>query len=184
MRHGFLINNFCRNSDSDPMAPTKALIARDESTKAIWRRDAEPIPSSTSETGLTDTRKSAPLYKVLFAIAGAISVTVVMLYGATDFLVRWRQQKADLKHAEQQELEKMKEKVRQKVWIRIAKEDPEVFVEKIILRKDPRSSERLGAMNVLSSANPGWVKAHEELLSGIEFHNGTTLEGLGEDSLD
>ena len=86
------------------MAPTKALIARDESTKAVWRRDAEPIPSSiatdppsaTSETGLTDTRKSAPLYKVLFAIAGAISVTVVMLYGATDFLVRWRQQKADL----------------------------------------------------------------------------------------
>jgi hypothetical protein len=78
----------------------------------------------------------------------------------------------------------MKEKVRQKVWIRIAKEDPEVFVEKIILRKDPRSSERLAAMTVLSSANPGWVKAHRELLSGIEFHNGTILEGLGEDSHD
>jgi hypothetical protein len=190
LRHGFLINNFCENSDSDPMAPTKALIARDESTKTVWRRDAEPIPSSiatdprstTSETGLTDTRKSAPLYKVLFAIAGAIAVTVVTLYGATDFLVRWRQQKADLKHAEQQELEKMKEKVRQKVWIRIAKEDPEIFVEKIILRKDPRSSERLAAITVLSRANPGWVKAHEELLSGIEFHNETILEGLGEDS--
>jgi hypothetical protein len=178
------------NFGTDPMAPTKALIARDISTRSIWRRDAASTGSGVArdtpleaETAVTETGKSAPLWRVLLAIAGSISATLVMAYGVTDFLVRWRQKNADDKYSEQQSLKEKQGKVReQKAWARIARKDPEIFVEKVILRKNPGSSERRTAIAVLFVANPQWVNGHKMLLSGIEFRNGTTLEGLGNGS--
>ena len=172
------------------MAPTKALIARDISTRSIWRRDAASSASGVArdtpleaETAVTETGKSAPLWRVLLAIAGSISVTLITAYGVTDFLVRWRQKTADDKYAEQQSQKEKQGKVReQKAWARIAKKDPEIFVEKVILRKNPGSSERRTAIAVLFVANPQWVNGHKMLLSGIEYRNGTTLEGLGNES--
>ena len=167
------------------MAPTKALVERDDVSKSVRRRDTTSPRSAMSTdapaTGVTDIgKKSAPLWEILLALTGTISMTIVMLYGIPEFFIHWRQKKADGEHAEKLLEDKQKLERIKKAEVRLAKKNPVVFVEKVILRKNPGSAERRAAMSVLFVNNPEWVAEHKMLLSGIEFQNGTTLQVLGD----
>lgn len=158
------------------MAPTKALRARDAAPSASAVTTDKRLPTTI------DAEQSAPLWKVLLALAGAFSVTFVMAYGVTDFLVRWRQKKVDDEYAEEQELRRAKGELQQRAWRGVAKKNPEIFLEKVVLRKNPGSTERRAAIRALLVANPEWAKENRILLSGIQFRNGTTLTQVKEDS--
>lgn len=163
------------------MSPTKAHVIGDKVSKSVRRRDTSAVSTDAPATGLTDTgKKSAPLWEVLLALTGTISLTIVMLYGIPEFFIRWRQKKADDEHAEKLLEDKQKLERRKKAEVRLAKKNPVVFVEKVILRKNSGSAERRAAMSVLFVNNPEWVAEHKMLLSGIEFRNGTTLQVLGD----
>jgi hypothetical protein len=167
------------------MAPTKALVARDGASKSVRRRDATSSRSGVSidapATGVTDAgKKSAPLWEVLLALTGTISVTIIMLYGIPEFFIRWRQKKADDEYADKLLEDKEKLERKQKGEVKLAKKYPVLFVEKVILRKNPGSAERRAAMSVLFVNNPEWVEEHKMLLSGLEFRNGTTLQALSD----
>jgi len=125
-------------------------------------------PEAIAETG----QVSAGGWDVgeMFRWAGRLAILVAGCYGVSDWLISSKQRRVD-ERAEELERVKdagMKLRVRQKAWGQFARTDPERFLEKVVLKKEPASSERRASLTFLYVANPEWARENRARLKDGE----------------
>lgn len=100
-----------------------------------------------------------------------VALVVTMGYGISDFLIRLRQNHVNNKAAEREFIKEVKkqEMEQQETWAKIAKTYPDLYLEKVAMRRRPKSAERRAALKVLYVENPEWVREHLDLVEEVAF---------------
>jgi hypothetical protein len=100
-----------------------------------------------------------------------VALVVTMGYGISDFLIRFRQNHVNNKAAEREFRKEVKkqEMEQQETWAKIAKTYPDLYLEKVVMRRRPKSAERRAALKVLYVENPEWVREHLDLVEEVAF---------------
>jgi len=118
---------------------------------------------ATSESGESNVWNT--VFNVIAAV-GNVTLGLILAYGITDFLIRWRQSKANEEARERQmkDEDEKEQRIRRKALAKLAQMDPQMFIDRIVLDKEPDSEEREKAIQFLTIANPEWAKKHSTLL--------------------